>query len=223
MSDDEPTPPTPGPPAPDGQAPRTPDGWVPPAPPPPRGGWAPPDRGDPQPYAASYVPQPGYAYGPPPPGSVQPTYQPGLGTVQRPAARGERLELGRLLLHLDLGALQRRLRDARGVCCSAFVPFGDLVWAIVCGVNGNRWAWQGKPWTSVEQFRSAQRKWAVAALIVFLVAIVALILLVIFAAGHASGSRGSTRCRRRLFDRSAFGRGRRRSVCDSWGRSGGAA
>ena len=34
--------------------------------------------------------------------------------AQRAAAGGERLELGRLLVHLDLGALQRRLRHAMG-------------------------------------------------------------------------------------------------------------
>ena len=72
----------------------------------------------------------------------------------------------------------------------SFVPLGNLVWAIVCGVNGNRWAWQGKPWTSVEQFRSTQHKWAVAALIVFLVAVIGLVLLVlvVHAAGHGSAT-----------------------------------
>jgi hypothetical protein len=189
MSDDRPTTPTPRPPAPDGQTPRTPAGWVPPAPPPPSGGWAAPDPGDPQPYAASYVPQPGYAYGPPPPGSVQPTYQPGLGrfSVLPPTASG--WNWGAFFFTWIWGLFNGAYVTLWGLLLT-FVPFGNLVWAIVCGVNGSRWAWQGKPWTSVEQFRSAQRRWAVAALIVFLVAVIALILFVIFAAGHASGSRG---------------------------------
>ncbi len=25
-----------------------------------------------------------------------------------------------------------------------FVPMGAIIWAIVCGASGNRWAWQGK-------------------------------------------------------------------------------
>jgi hypothetical protein len=189
MSDDESTTPTPGPPAPDWQTPRAPDGWVAPAPPPPNGGWAASDRGDPQPYAASYVPQPGYAYGPPPPASVRPTYQPGLGrfSVLPPTASG--WNWGAFFFTWIWGLFNGAYVTLWGLLLS-FVPFGNLVWAIVCGVNGSRWAWQGKPWTSVEQFRSAQRKWAAAALIVFLVAVIGLILLVIFAAGHASGSRG---------------------------------
>jgi hypothetical protein len=189
MSNDEPAPPTQGLPGPDGLVPRTPDGWVPPAPPPPRGGWAPPDRGDPQPYAASYVPQPGYAYGPPPPGSVEPTYQPGFGKVSilPPAAGG--WNWGAFFFTWIWGPFNGAYVALWGLLL-AFVPFGGLAWAIVCGVNGNRWAWQGKPWMSVEQFRSAQHKWAVAALVVFVVAIVVPILIVIVfvAERHASAA-----------------------------------
>jgi hypothetical protein len=64
----------------------------------------------------------------------------------------------------------------------SLVPFGGLIWAIVCGINGNRWAWQGKSWNSVEHFRTAQHKWAIAALIVFLVVVALVIVVIVFGA-----------------------------------------
>jgi hypothetical protein len=186
MSTDEPSTPTQGPP-PDDRVPQAPDGWVAPAPPPPSGAWAPPQSDDPQPYAVSYVPQPGYAYGPPSPGSVRPTYEPGLGklSILPPSQSG--WNWGAFLFTWIWGLFNGAYVTLWGLLLW-FVPLGNIVWAIVCGVNGNRWAWQGKPWTSAEQFRSVQHKWALAALIFFLVAVVAplLILLVLSATGRAS-------------------------------------
>lgn len=47
------------------------------------------------------------------------------------------------------------------------IPFvGPLIMAIVLGVKGNEWAWRSKHWDSVEHFRSTQRKWTWAGVIV---------------------------------------------------------
>lgn len=37
-----------------------------------------------------------------------------------------------------------------------FIP----LFGFVCGVRGNDWAWRNRRWDSVEQFRAAQRRWA---------------------------------------------------------------
>ncbi len=172
-------------PSPPDEAPRPPDGWVPPAPPPPRGGWAPPGAADPQPFAAAYVPQPGYAYG-----SMfgQPTWQPGLGklSVLPPEASG--WSWGAFFLSWIWGLFNGAYVTLWGLLLW-LVPPGVVVWAIICGVNGNRWAWQGKTWSSVEQFRATQRRWAYAGLAVFVVAVVAPMVLVVMllATGHTAG------------------------------------
>ncbi|TCI11477.1 hypothetical protein EZM97_20670 [Dyella soli] len=41
-----------------------------------------------------------------------------------------------------------------------FVPLVNLVMWFVLGVKGSAWAWQNKHWESVEDFKVAQRKWA---------------------------------------------------------------
>jgi hypothetical protein len=149
----------------------------------------PPDRDDPQPYAASYVPPPGYGYAPPAPGSVQPTYQPGLGKISIPPPPAAGWNWGAFFFTWIWGLFNGAYVALWGLLLW-LVPFGSLVWAIVCGINGSRWAWQGKPWTSVEEFRSVQHKWAVAALIVFLItAVVApiMVLLALLSSGHTSG------------------------------------
>ncbi len=189
MNDDERVAGAPQPPAPGAADPAPPAGWVAPAPPPPRGDWAPPAPDDPQPYAAAYVPRPGYAYGPPPPGAVQPTYEPGLGafSVLPPEAGG--WNWGAFLFTWIWGLFNGAYVTLWGLLLM-FVPGGHIAWAIVCGVNGNRWAWRGRPWTSVEQFRATQHKWAVAALIVFLVAVLVpiVVLILVLVATHASSS-----------------------------------
>jgi len=58
----------------------------------------------------------------------------------------------------------------------ALIPFVNFVMIFVLGAKGSAWAWQNKRWESVEHFKSTQRKWAIAGLIVF----VACILLQIF-------------------------------------------
>lgn len=67
-----------------------------------------------------------------------------------------------------------------------FIPFigvlAAFVIAIVLGINGNRMAWEKKTWLSVEHFERVQKKWAKAALIVFLISIISGILIFVFAA-----------------------------------------
>lgn len=37
--------------------------------------------------------------------------------------------------------------------------------------KGNEWAWKGKQWASVDAFKAAQRKWAMAGVIVLVIAL----------------------------------------------------
>jgi hypothetical protein len=52
-----------------------------------------------------------------------------------------------------------------------FVPFVNFVMIFVLGAKGNEWAWHNKQWTSIEDFKRVQRRWAIAGAIV-LVAVV---------------------------------------------------
>ena len=192
MSDDPTQPPSevPRPPegwasVPPGGAPRPPDGWVPPAPPPPRGGWTPPGAGDPQPYATSYVPPTGYYYGPT---FTQPTYEPGHGKLSMLPPPASGWNWGAFFFSWIWGLFNGAYVTLWGLLLW-FVPAGALIWAIGCGVNGNRWAWQSRDWSSVEDFHAVQRKWAIAALIVFLVAVVTplIILVLLLTGGSSSG------------------------------------
>ena len=62
-----------------------------------------------------------------------------------------------------------------------FIPFFSLVWAIVLGVKGNEWAWRNKKWDSIEHFKSTQRSWNIAGIIVFAISIVAGVVAIIVA------------------------------------------
>jgi hypothetical protein len=50
-----------------------------------------------------------------------------------------------------------------------WIPFFGLVYAFILGAKGNQWAWEGRDWDSLEQFRSTQRKWATWGTVVFFV------------------------------------------------------
>jgi len=65
-----------------------------------------------------------------------------------------------------------------------FIPFFGFIWIFVCGAKGNEWAWKNKRWDNVEHFKKVQKKWAVAALCVFLLAIVIPIFLAIAISAH---------------------------------------
>jgi hypothetical protein len=52
-----------------------------------------------------------------------------------------------------------------------FIPLVNIVMVFVLGAKGSAWAWQNKRWDSVEQFRRAQRGWAIAGAVVWTVLI----------------------------------------------------
>ena len=49
----------------------------------------------------------------------------------------------------------------------ALVPYIGWVMSLVLGAYGREWAWQNKRWESVEHFRRVQRKWSIAAAILY--------------------------------------------------------
>ncbi len=56
-----------------------------------------------------------------------------------------------------------------------FIPVFGIVWAFVLGTKGNEWAWRGKKWDSIEHFKSVQRPWNIAGIVIFAISIVALV------------------------------------------------
>ncbi len=61
-----------------------------------------------------------------------------------------------------------------GVGCGplALMFFLPGIGSIIGLIKGNEWAWLGKDWQSVEQFKAAQRKWVIAGAILLVVCIV---------------------------------------------------
>jgi len=62
-----------------------------------------------------------------------------------------------------------------------FIPFFSFVWAIVLGIKGNEWAWRNKKWDSIEHFKSTQKGWNIAGIVVFAISIVAGVVAIIVA------------------------------------------
>lgn len=52
-----------------------------------------------------------------------------------------------------------------------FVPLLNFIMPFILGAKGNQWAWQNRIWRDTAHFKSVQRKWAVAGLIIFVVII----------------------------------------------------
>ena len=50
-----------------------------------------------------------------------------------------------------------------------FVPLVNIVMMFVLGAKGNEWAWQNRTWRDVAHFKSAQKKWRNAALVLVFV------------------------------------------------------
>jgi hypothetical protein len=55
------------------------------------------------------------------------------------------------------------------------IPVFGLVWAFILGVKGNEWAWRNKKWDSIEHFKSTQRNWSIAGIVLFAISIVTLV------------------------------------------------
>lgn len=60
-----------------------------------------------------------------------------------------------------------------------FVPFVGLVMIFVLGAKGNEWAWRNRTWRDVEHFKSTQKKWRNAGIILVLVIMPMIIFLII--------------------------------------------
>src|ERR1700758_688209 len=52
--------------------------------------------------------------------------------------------------------------NATPLALLVFVPFVGWIMGIVLGGMGNEWAWRNKRWENVDDFRRAQRRWAIA-------------------------------------------------------------
>jgi ABC-type Fe3+ transport system permease subunit len=61
------------------------------------------------------------------------------------------------------------------------IPLFSFVWAIVLGIKGNEWAWRNKKWDSIEHFKSTQRSWNIAGIVLFAISIVAGVIAIIVA------------------------------------------
>ena len=62
-----------------------------------------------------------------------------------------------------------------------FIPVFNIIWAFFLGAKGNKWAWQNKKWDSIEHFKSTQRNWNIAGIILFAISIVAAVVAIIVA------------------------------------------
>ncbi|MGA2670813.1 MAG: zinc-ribbon domain-containing protein [Dehalococcoidia bacterium] len=58
------------------------------------------------------------------------------------------------------------------------IPVFSFAWAIVLGIKGNEWAWRNKKWDSIEHFKSTQRPWNIAGIVIFAISMVALIIII---------------------------------------------
>ncbi len=67
----------------------------------------------------------------------------------------------------------------------ALIPIWNIVYAFILGAKGNQWAWEGRDWTSVEDFRASQHKWAIWGLIIYG------IIFVLYLIGAVSGNNNS--------------------------------
>jgi hypothetical protein len=74
----------------------------------------------------------------------------------------------------------------------ALIPGVNLIMAFVLGAKGNEWAWRNRRWESVERFRRVQRNWAVAGLIVAVVALAGVASIVAVSFGSSGVTTGPT-------------------------------
>lgn len=64
----------------------------------------------------------------------------------------------------------------------ALIPVFGCLWAWVCGVEGNKWAWENKRWESIEHFRKDQREWAMIGTVILGIPSIVILLIFIFGA-----------------------------------------
>lgn len=49
----------------------------------------------------------------------------------------------------------------------SFVPYVSYLMPFILGYKGSEWSWQSRPWQSVEQFKTAQKKWQTLGIVFF--------------------------------------------------------
>lgn len=69
-----------------------------------------------------------------------------------------------------------------------FIPVFGLVWWFVVGAKGSEWAWRGRRWESVAQFRAVQRRWALWGVVVLIASLAAGVLFVFGIVGMLKSS-----------------------------------
>lgn len=70
----------------------------------------------------------------------------------------------------------------------AAIPYVGVIMHIVLGVKRNEWAWQHKRWDSMEHFKSTQKKWGIAGVVVFVASVIILVIAIALPAGCVSPS-----------------------------------
>jgi hypothetical protein len=78
----------------------------------------------------------------------------------------DRWNWGAFLLHWIWG-----IGNSVFIALLMFVPLVNIVMMFVLGARGSRWAWRNRAWRDAEHFRSVQRKWAIAGVIVWVASI----------------------------------------------------
>lgn len=63
----------------------------------------------------------------------------------------------------------------------SFVPYLGGIWWIVLGIKGHEWAWNARPWTSVEEYKRETAPWELWGKILFIVSLVLPFLLISWA------------------------------------------
>ncbi len=64
------------------------------------------------------------------------------------------------------------------IALATFIPLIGLVVWVMLGLKGREWAWRNKRWDDVEHFNRAQRKWAIAGLVIWILPVVAIVVAV---------------------------------------------
>ena len=58
------------------------------------------------------------------------------------------------------------------------IPVVGLIMRVVLGFKGREWAWQNKPWHSVEHFQRVQKKWSVWGVVVAAIGLILMAILI---------------------------------------------
>lgn len=90
----------------------------------------------------------------------------GQGAAATVPAEVQGLNWGAFLLNWIWG-----IGNSTWIALLAFVPFIGIVVPFYLLFKGNELAWKNKQWESVEAFKATQRKWAIAGLVILVVAV----------------------------------------------------